>query len=98
VGKRKAVRWITPAAIATVTLFFEGCSAAQVVNTGGDTKCQDFTTQNQKSKTTRSARCARTRTAVKPNNLEITATRMSAVTYCQTAGTPDGKISEAPHG
>jgi hypothetical protein len=33
-----------------------------------------------------------------PNNLEIAATRLSAVTYCQTAGTPDSKISEAPHG
>jgi acid stress chaperone HdeA len=33
-----------------------------------------------------------------PSNLEITATRASAATYCQTLGKPDSKISEAPHG
>ena len=33
-----------------------------------------------------------------PANLEITATRLSAATYCQTVGKPDSKISEAPHG
>jgi acid stress chaperone HdeA len=33
-----------------------------------------------------------------PSNLEITTTRLSAATYCQTLGKPDSKISEAPHG
>jgi acid stress chaperone HdeA len=33
-----------------------------------------------------------------PSSLEITATRLSAATYCQTLGKPDTKISEAPHG
>jgi acid stress chaperone HdeA len=30
--------------------------------------------------------------------MEISATRLSAATYCQTVGKPDSKISEAPHG
>ena len=30
-----------------------------------------------------------------PTNVEITATRLSAFTYCQTLGKPDTKISEA---
>ena len=33
-----------------------------------------------------------------PINLEISATRLSALTYCQTVGKDDSKISEAPHG
>ena len=33
-----------------------GCSASEIVNTGGDTKCKDFLTQDEK-KQTKSARC-----------------------------------------
>jgi acid stress chaperone HdeA len=33
-----------------------------------------------------------------PSSLEISATRLSPLTYCQTVGKPDSKISEAPHG
>jgi acid stress chaperone HdeA len=29
---------------------------------------------------------------------EISATRLSVSTYCKTVGSPDSKISEAPHG
>jgi acid stress chaperone HdeA len=89
---------ITPAAIAIVMLSFSGCSASQVVNTGGDTKCKDFTTQDQKKQNDEISKMLKDKNGSEPNNLEITATRMSAVTYCQTAGTPDSKISEAPHG
>ena len=38
------------------------------------------------------------KSGVQPTNLEISATRLSASTYCQTLGTPDTKISQAPHG
>ena len=38
------------------------------------------------------------KSGAEPNNLEISATRLSALTYCQTVGTEDSKISEAPHG
>jgi acid stress chaperone HdeA len=32
------------AMIAAAVLLFSACSASQVINTGGDTKCKDFTT------------------------------------------------------
>jgi len=38
------------------------------------------------------------KSGAEPSNLEITATRLSASTYCQTAGQGDTKISQAPHG
>ena len=38
------------------------------------------------------------KSGAEPNNLEISATRLSALTYCQMIGKEDSKISEAPHG
>ncbi|MDT5254514.1 MAG: acid stress chaperone HdeA, partial [Mycobacterium sp.] len=34
---------MAPAAIAIAAVLFSGCSASQIINTGGDTKCKDFT-------------------------------------------------------
>lgn len=92
------MRRIAPAAIAIAALFFSGCSASQVVNTGGDTKCKDFTTQDQKKQNDEISKMLKDKSGTEPNNMEISATRISAMTYCQTVGTPDSKISEAPHG
>ena len=39
---------MAPAAIAIAAVLFSGCSASQIINTGGDTKCKDFTTQDEK--------------------------------------------------
>lgn len=33
-----------------------------------------------------------------PGELQISTTRLSVTTYCQTVGKQDSKISEAPHG
>ncbi len=88
-------------AAATVTvsvLLFSGCSASQVVNTGGDTKCKDFTTQDEKKQNEEISKMLKDKSGAEPNNLELSATRISATTWCQTVGTPDSKISEAPHG
>jgi acid stress chaperone HdeA len=38
------------------------------------------------------------KSGAEPTSIEITATRLSAQTYCQTVGKPDSKISESPHG
>jgi acid stress chaperone HdeA len=38
------------------------------------------------------------KSGAEPNNLEISATRLSAMSYCQTVGKDGSKISEAPHG
>jgi len=86
------------AAIAIAALLLSGCSASQILNTGGDTKCKDFTTQDEKKQDQEISKMLKDKSGAEPSNLEITATRLSAATYCQTIGKPDTKISEAPHG
>ena len=85
-------------AIAIAALLLSGCSASQILNTGGDTKCKDFTTQDEKKQNDEVSKMLKDKSGADPSNLEITATRLSAATYCQTLGKPDTKISEAPHG
>ncbi|HZU47698.1 MAG TPA: hypothetical protein VFA16_10695 [Mycobacterium sp.] len=87
-----------PATIAIAMLLFSGCSASEVINTGGDTKCKDFTTQDEKKQNEEVSKMLKDQSGAEPNNLQISATRLSAMTYCQTVGKPDSKISEAPHG
>lgn len=87
-----------PAAIALAALLFSGCSASQIINTGGDTKCKDFTTQDEKKQNDEISKMLKDKSGTDPATLQITATRLSAATYCQTLGKPDSKISEAPHG
>jgi acid stress chaperone HdeA len=86
------------ATIAIAMLLFSGCSASQVINTGGDTKCKDFTTQDEKKQSDEVSKMLKDKSGTDPTSLEISATRASALTYCQTLGKPDSKISEAPHG
>ena len=86
------------AAIAIAALLFSGCSASQVVNTGGNTKCKDFTSQDEKKQDSEVSKMLKDKSGAEPSNLEIAATRTSVSAYCQTVGKPDSKISEAPHG
>jgi acid stress chaperone HdeA len=92
----------TPAAIAiavaAVGILLSGCSASSVINTGGDTQCKDFTTQDQKKQNDEISKMLKDKSGTDPTNLQIDATRLSAQTWCQTLGKPDSKISEAPHG
>jgi acid stress chaperone HdeA len=92
------MRRIAPAAIAMAMLLFSGCSASEVINTGGDTKCKDFKTQDEKKQNQEISKMLKDKSGAEPNNVEISATRASVTIYCQTVGTPDSKISEAPHG
>ena len=86
------------AAVAIAALLLSDCSPSQVINTGGDTKCQDFVKQDENKQNTEVSKMLKDNSGAEPSNLEITATRVSAATYCQTLGKPDSKISEAPHG
>jgi acid stress chaperone HdeA len=86
------------AAIAIAALLLSGCSASQVINTGGDTKCSDFKGQDEKKQDSEISKMLKDKSGNEPNNLEVSATRGSALVYCQTVGTPDSKISDAPHG
>ena len=77
---------------------FNACSASTIINTGGNTKCKDFTAQDQKKQDDEVSKMLKDKSSSDPNNMEISATRLSALTYCQTVGKQDTKISEAPHG
>ena len=86
------------AAVAIAALLLNGCSASQIINTGGDTKCSDFKGQDEKKQDSEVSKMLKDKSGAEPSNLEVSATRASALLYCQTVGTPDSKISDAPHG
>jgi acid stress chaperone HdeA len=92
------VKQIARATIVMTVLLFSGCSASQVINTGGDTKCKDFTAQDEKKQNEEISKMLKDKSGAEPNDLQISATRFSALIYCQTVGNQDSKISEAPHG
>jgi len=92
------MKQVAVATTAIAMLLLSGCSASQVINTGGDTKCKDFITQDEKKQNEEISKMLKDKSGAEPNNLQISATRLSASTYCQTLGTGDSKISEAPHG
>ena len=75
-----------------------GCSPSEIVNTGGDTKCKDFLTQDEKKQNDEVSKMLKDKSGKDPANLEITATKTSVTLYCQALGKEDTKISEAPHG
>ncbi len=85
-------------AVSAATGVITGCSASEIVNTGGDTKCKDFTTQDEKKQNDEVSKMLKDSSGKDPTNLEIAATRTSVTIYCQTLGKEDTKISEAPHG
>lgn len=89
---------LAAAAIATAALLSGACSVSQIGNTGGDTKCKDFTTQDEKKQNNEIRKMLKDKSGADPTKLEITATRLSTMTYCRTVGRPDTKISKAPHG
>jgi acid stress chaperone HdeA len=92
------MKQIVVATIAVAALMSGACSPSQVINTGGDTKCKDFKTQDEKKQDSEVSKMLKDKSGNEPNNLEVSATRASALVYCQTVGTPDSKISDAPHG
>lgn len=85
------------AAVAVAALSISGCSASQVVNTGGGTKCKDFVTQDEQKQDSEITKMLKDANGSDPSKLELRTSRRSALTYCQTLGTPDSAISNAPH-
>lgn len=92
------MKYIAAATIAISVLLSSACSASQIINTGGDTKCKDFTSQDEKKQNQEVSKMLKDKNGTDPTDVEISATRLSVTTYCQTLGKPDSKISEAPHG
>ncbi|MDV3125493.1 hypothetical protein M1247_11265 [Mycobacterium sp. 21AC1] len=71
-----------------------GCSPSV---TGGDTACEDFIGQDEKTQNDAVAKMLKDEKGADATQLEITGTRLSVQTFCQTAGKQDSKIKEAPH-
>ncbi len=92
------MKYVAATTIAISVLLSSACSASQIINTGGDTKCKDFTTQDEKKQNDEVSKMLKDKSGTDPTNVELSATRLSVTTYCQTLGKPDSKISEAPHG
>jgi acid stress chaperone HdeA len=88
---------IAPATIAIAMLLLSGCSASPVSNTGGDTKCKDFSTQDEKKQNDEINKMLKDTTGKEPNGVEVSTMRLSALIYCQTYGNQDSTISGAPH-
>lgn len=80
----------------TAAVVVSGCSST-VINQGGDTKCKDFASADEKTQNQAITKMIKDRGGTEPANLELTATRLAISTFCQTIGKQDTKISEAPH-
>ena len=85
------------AAIAIAALSISGCSASQVVNTGGGTKCKDFVTQDEQKQDSEVTKMLKDANGADPSAMELKVSRRRALMYCQTVGRPDNPISNAPH-
>ncbi|WP_197378660.1 hypothetical protein [Mycolicibacterium mengxianglii] len=82
--------------LASIALL-SGCSSS-VINQGGDTKCKDFLTAEEKDQNESVSKMLKDENGTDPSNLEITATRVAAQGYCQIVGNEDTMIKQAPHG
>lgn len=71
-----------------------GCSPAV---TGGDTTCEDFLGQDEKTQDDAVAKMLKDEKGTDAAQLEITGTRVAVQAFCQTGGKQDSKIKEAPH-
>ena len=93
----KRIVYTVLAASATAAVM-SGCSASEIVNTGGDTTCKDYLTQDENKQNDEVSKMLKDKSGQDPTNLEITATKASVAIYCQALGQEDTKISQAPHG
>lgn len=75
-------------------VFVAGCSPAY---TGAETTCKNFLGADTAAQTSAVAKMLKDERGHEASNLEITGTRVAVQAYCQTAGTPDSKIKQAPH-
>lgn len=91
--KRLTMMLATGVAAATLVT---GCSST-IGNKGGDTTCKEFTAADEKTQNETITKMLTDQGKNEPSNLELSATRAAVSGYCQTLGTPDTKISQAPH-
>ncbi|GJF13056.1 hypothetical protein NGTWS1803_23880 [Mycolicibacterium cyprinidarum] len=78
-----------------VSALLSGCS--EITNPGGDMKCSDYKSSDEKTQNEAITKMLKDEGKNEPSNAELTGTRLSITTYCQTVGKPDNTIKEAPH-
>lgn len=89
----KAISVLLVAAVCVVALA-GGCSS----NDGGDTACKDFVTHDQQTQNAEIATMLKDQKGADASGMEITATRLSALAFCNSTGKPDSTISDINHG
>lgn len=80
---------------AALALSVGGCS--NVINTGGDTTCKDFLTQDEAKQNDEVSKMLKDEGKNAPSGLELTAARTAALAYCKTLGNESSKIKDGPH-
>ena len=89
---KRSARVLVSSVVAGVVLV--GCSPAVM---GGDTTCKDFIAADQQVQEEAVAKMLKDERGRNPATLETTGTRLSVLAFCQTVGTQESKIKEAPH-
>ena len=92
------MKYVVLPAFIVAFLLTGACSASQVINTGGNTKCKDFLGHDESKQGDEVAKMLKDKRGAEPATAEISVTRLAVSAYCKTLGTPESKISEAPHG
>jgi acid stress chaperone HdeA len=92
--KRMKVMTGVMAAGLTFGALLSGCGAKVE---GGDTSCKDYLAANDADQQTAVSKMLKDEKGTDAAQLEITGTKLSVGTFCQTAGKEDSKIKEAPH-
>lgn len=90
----RVIKGLTVAGFA-VALALTGCS--KVINEGGDTTCKTFLSQDDQKQTDVITKMLKDEGKKDPAQLEISAARTSATTYCKTLASDNSKIKDAPH-
>lgn len=92
--KRMSVTTSVLAAGLMLGALVSGCGAKVE---GGDTSCKDYMAANDADQQTAVSKMLKDEKGTDAAQLEITGTKLSVQTFCQTAGKEDSKIKEAPH-
>jgi acid stress chaperone HdeA len=92
--KRMTVMTSVVAAAVALSALVSGCGAKVE---GGDTTCKDYIAANDADQQTAVSKMLKDEKGTDAAQLEITGTKLSVQTFCQTAGKEDSKIREAPH-
>jgi acid stress chaperone HdeA len=88
---------VTTSVLAAGVMFGALVSGCGAKVEGGDTSCKDYMAANDADQQTAVSKMLKDEKGTDAAQLEITGTKLSVQTFCQTAGKEDSTIKEAPH-